>query len=167
MNQQADSEKHNSLTALHLAAERGDAQMVSILLRKGASVDLRTTTKTTPFYRAARGGSREVLAMLHDAGSEVDAKTWDNFTPLVEATARTDEQMVLMLLDWGADPLVKMIHGHTAIDVAWYFGSKPILGLFARHLKKAGRQSEYVSKIRGIESASGFVQDSETGASFN
>jgi ankyrin repeat protein len=54
-----------SLTPLNLAAENACVEMIGLFLYKGASINSRSRSKTTPFYRAARGGSIEILRLLH------------------------------------------------------------------------------------------------------
>lgn len=105
-------------TPLHLAAENACLEMVKLLLDNGASIDTRSSSKTTPFYRAARGGSIEVLRLLHEKGSEVDAKTWDNWTPLMEAVENGHEPAIDLLLEWGANPDQRTLGDTSPLELA-------------------------------------------------
>lgn len=63
---------------LHRAAERGEAQLVRLLLDSGASVDARTRFRTpmhgreTALILACRGGNEDVVAVLLDRHAGVD-----------------------------------------------------------------------------------------------
>ena len=118
VNKAADMDERNGLTPLHIAAELGLENLVTLFLAHGASVTSLTKTMTTPFYRAARGGSLEVLKLLHDAGSDVNAPSWDEWTPLMEAAGRSNRDAVDLMLSWGADPEFRNNLGESAIDMA-------------------------------------------------
>jgi hypothetical protein len=96
------------LTALHLAAESGDATAVRILLEAGASPHERSSSGSTPFYRAARSGSLATLIALYEAGSDVNAATWDNWTPIFEAIKGDHLRVATSLIAWGADLTVRI-----------------------------------------------------------
>lgn len=106
------------LTPLHLAAENACVEMVELLLDKGASVGLRSASKTTAFYRAARGGSIEILRLLREKGSEVDSRTWDRWTPLMEAVENGHEPAIDLLLEWGANPSQRSLDGMSPLRLA-------------------------------------------------
>jgi hypothetical protein len=106
------------LTPLHIAAEQAFPEMVTLLLKAGASPQARSKSGSTPFYRAARGGSVRALHQLHAAGSEVDARTWDEWTPLMEAVEHGNDEAVGLLLGWGADPTRESTYGTTPLGLA-------------------------------------------------
>jgi ankyrin repeat protein len=110
--------------------------MVQLLLDAGASIDSRSTSKTTPFYRAARGGSVEIIRLLYDKGSEVDAKTWDRWTPLMEAVEKGHEHVVDLLLEWGANPGQESAYGTTPSELAKVSSQFPIQQKLELALKK-------------------------------
>jgi hypothetical protein len=110
--------KDRRLTALHLAAENVDKDMVDFLLDAGASIHSRSKSRSTPFYLAARGGSVEILELLYNRGSELDVKTWDNWTPLMEAIEHDHEPAIELLLKWGADPTNCSTYGTTPLILA-------------------------------------------------
>lgn len=114
----ADDERHNRLSPLHIAAENSMDEAVEMLLHCGASVHVRTQTRTTPFYRAARGGSVRILTLLHDSGSNVNAQTWDSWTAIIEAVSVGHDDVVEKLLEWGADTTIRTLDGDTVYDFA-------------------------------------------------
>ena len=96
----------DGMTALHWAAERGDAELADMLIYAGA--DIAAVTRVghyTPLHLAARRGAPEILRSLIDAGSDVMALT-DNSgaTSLHLAAAAGNPDAVAVLLDGGADP---------------------------------------------------------------
>src|SRR5215211_6823228 len=59
----------DGMTALHWAAELGDADMAAMLIQAGARVQALTRNGAyTPLHRAARAGSARVIATLLAAG---------------------------------------------------------------------------------------------------
>ncbi|MDE2663331.1 MAG: ankyrin repeat domain-containing protein [Gemmatimonadota bacterium] len=96
----------DGMTALHWAADRGDAEVADMLIYAGADVAAVTRIgKYTPLHLAARRGSAEILASLIAAGSAVTAAT-DNSgaVPLHLAAAAGNPDAIAVLLDAGADP---------------------------------------------------------------
>src|SRR5580765_55628 len=64
----------DGMTALHWAAERGDAAMADMLVYAGANVsEVTRIGQYTPLHLASRSGSASVVAALLKAGA--DAKT--------------------------------------------------------------------------------------------
>ena len=95
----------DGMTALHWAAERGDAPLCEVLLYAGARVDAGTRIgHYTPLHLAARTASADVVAMLLEAGSDPDARTTNSgVTALHLAAAAGDPRVLRALLAGGAD----------------------------------------------------------------
>lgn len=95
----------DGMTALHWAAEHGDAAMVDMLIVAGANVSAVTRLgQYTPLHLAARAGSAPVVAALLKAGASVSALTsTGSVTALHLAAASGNTAAVTMLLDKGAD----------------------------------------------------------------
>ena len=95
----------DGMTALHWAAERGDAAMASLLLRAGAHVHAGTRIGAfTPLHVAARAGSTAVVALLLEAGADPEARsTTSGVTALHLAAEAGDAEMIRMLAAHGAD----------------------------------------------------------------
>lgn len=60
-------------TALHLSACQGEADIVKLLLARGADVDAVNNLGSTPLNRAAVAGRTEVSRRAEDSGCEVRA----------------------------------------------------------------------------------------------
>ncbi len=105
---------HRGGTALHLAAARGHAALVPVLVDAGASVQAVDTRGTTPLYAAAARGDLATVRALLDAGAHPDGPDgWPfmGLRPIHEAASSGSVAVVRALLDAGADPLLAMSGG--------------------------------------------------------
>lgn len=66
--------QHN-ITPLHVAAKWGKANMVALLLDRGANIEAKTRDGLTPLHCAARSGHEQVVDMLLERGAPISAKT--------------------------------------------------------------------------------------------
>ena len=109
----------DGMTALHWAAERGDAVLAEMLIFAGANVEAGTRIGGyTPLHLAARNGHAGVMKALLAANAHADAATLNSgVKPLHLAAASDSAEAVTVLLDagseadmlensWGQTPLV-------------------------------------------------------------
>ena len=73
--------QHN-ITPLHVAAKWGKANMVALLLDKGANLESKTRDGLTPLHCAARSGHENVVDMMLQRGAAISAKTKNGLAPL-------------------------------------------------------------------------------------
>jgi ankyrin repeat protein len=99
----------DGMTALHWAAERGDAAMADMLVYAGANVSAVTRIgQYTPLHLASRAGSASVVAALLKAGADAKTRaTTTGVTPLHLAASAGNADVVKLLLDAGADANAK------------------------------------------------------------
>jgi ankyrin repeat protein len=95
----------DGMSALHWAAERGNAEIASVLLYAGANASAVTRIgQYTPLHVAARSGSPGVVELLLKAGAAVDALAVPSgATPLHLAASSGNAAVITRLLDAGAD----------------------------------------------------------------
>lgn len=93
--------------AIHLAAERGSAAIVEMLLENGTEVDALNQTDQTALHCASRSGHDAVVKILLEKGSFVNAVDENKHTPLHGAAAHGYEAIVWMLLRAGANTQAK------------------------------------------------------------
>jgi ankyrin repeat protein len=109
----------DGMTALHWAAERGDAELTGILIYGGANAGAVTRIgQYTPLHIAARTGNAAVVKALTAAKANVAARsTPSGVTPLHLAAASGNVETIATLLDhqadvdateaeWGQTPLI-------------------------------------------------------------
>ena len=99
----------DGMTALHWAAERGDAALAEMLVYAGANVAAVTRIgQYTPLHLASKSGSTTVVDALIKAGADVKARTTNTgVTPLHLAASAGNVDVVKRLLDAGAEPNAK------------------------------------------------------------
>lgn len=93
--------------AIHLAAEKGSAPIVEMLLKNGTDVDALNQTDQTSLHCASRSGREDVVKLLLENDSFVNAQDENKQTPLHGAAAHGYEAIVRMLLWAGADTQAK------------------------------------------------------------
>ncbi len=74
----------DGMTALHWAAERGNAEVAELLISASADVEAKTRIGSyTPLHLGSRGGHVPTIMMLLEAGGDPDAVTTNSgVTPL-------------------------------------------------------------------------------------
>jgi uncharacterized protein len=107
----------DSRTALQYAALDGNLEIIAILVKAGAKLDLADSLGNTALHLAADRSQTEAGALLLAAGAEVDPQNHDGMTPLMVAASRGDTQLVLYLLAKGASTTITDFTGRDAL--AW------------------------------------------------
>ena len=174
----------DGMTALHWAAERGQLEMLEVLLYAGGRVDAVTRIgHYTPLHLASKAGSEAISRSLLEGGADVGAKTHPAGTTSIHLAAASGQTDVLeALIEYGADvnaleassgqtPLIfasALNRGAAAAQLLEY-GADPGLGTAVVDLQKQGkldraagqRQNEVLEAIR---EASGSVTPSQVQA---
>lgn len=108
-------------TALHLAADDGNAECVNLLLAKGADAKIKNHRGVTPLHLAARTSSLEcVEALLRNGNANPNAEDFDKRTPLHAAIGKsnTSTQIIETLIMWGVNINQKDVFGFSALHLA-------------------------------------------------
>ena len=95
----------DGMSALHWAAERGDAELTDMLLYAGATIDVVTRIgEYTPLHIASRNGVSDVVSALLAAGADVGARTVPGGTTALHLAATAGDPSVIdVLVGAGAD----------------------------------------------------------------
>jgi ankyrin repeat protein len=90
-------------TALHWAVRADDAEMVGLLIRAGATVQVANRYGITPLWLAAVNGNAAMIDVLLEAGADVNAALPSGETPLLVAARTGKADAVRTLIARGAD----------------------------------------------------------------
>jgi ankyrin repeat protein len=102
---------NQTLTPLHLAAEKGYANLIKLLLAAGANPNVENSEGQTPLSYAAENGYLEIVKMLLAAKADPDGGKLD--VPLLSAIHKQDALSAEQLLEAGANPNAASAEGWT------------------------------------------------------
>ena len=108
---------------LQCAANRGDLEMVQVLLDYGVDANThgdKGASPTTPLFTASWGEDSDprVVQILLDRGADPNVRTSLSSTPLHKALEHGRIEIARTLLEHGASLEAKDVHGKTPLDVA-------------------------------------------------
>jgi uncharacterized protein len=90
--------------ALAIAAINGNVRIAAMLVKAGATIDIKDSLGDTPLYYAADHGHPDVVQLLLDAGAAIDPQNRSGLTPLMAGAQHGSTEIVRLLLAKGADP---------------------------------------------------------------
>lgn len=112
---------------LHLAADKGNAEIVALLIAFGANVNRVSSGRLycPPLCDAAESGHLDVVQVLLNAGAWVDGDDRTSITPLMLASRDGHDAVVKLLLDSGADVnRLGYVQRFFALDFAGWRGTE-------------------------------------------
>ncbi|MEW6115223.1 MAG: ankyrin repeat domain-containing protein [Thermodesulfobacteriota bacterium] len=120
-----------SHTALMIAAQNNDTEMLNLLLEHGADVNGRNFDQSTALHEAAKNGSLEAAQLLVNRGARRDIEDGYGQTPLNEAKRRKRHEVANWL---------------RSIDATWISNGTKLHGLLrASSLPLASAELFFVS----------------------
>ena len=102
-------------TPLHWAAQYGHAELVKLLLDRGANPDSKCIVGRTPLHRTAEYGHTDLVKLLMDRGADPNEADKSGTTPLHWAAKSGRACLVKLLIERGADPDKKDDTGKTPL----------------------------------------------------
>ena len=161
----------DGLTALHLAAGRGNLEMVHLLLDWGADpFALDSKMAVSPLHKAVYSGNPKVVYYLVDKGAPVNLASPSNGdTPLHDAIYFKGKQgasVMQILLRYGASLSVRNKAGLTPIEAARVLGDKESESLLqaeeAKRFSPKGRALMKAVRAQDIDGVNRLLQLKET-----
>ncbi|KAL6095805.1 nfkbie [Pungitius sinensis] len=124
-----ETQNWRGLACLHLAALHRQHQIMKLLVKKGADLNIQEgTSGKTALHLAAELHDVTSVKLLLSRGANVDAAMFNGCTPLHLAVGRQDAAIAHLLCQSGADTMLRNMEDETALDLA--DGNDDILALF-------------------------------------
>ncbi|XP_061602520.1 NF-kappa-B inhibitor epsilon [Cololabis saira] len=124
-----ESQNWRGLACLHLAALNRQHQIMKLLVKKGADLNIQEgTSGKTALHLAVELHDITSVRLLLSKGANVDAAMFNGCTPLHLAVGRQDANIAHLLCQSGADTMLRNMEDETALDLA--DGNEDILALF-------------------------------------
>ncbi|MFC1737988.1 ankyrin repeat domain-containing protein [Planctomycetota bacterium] len=114
---QADA---NGLTLLRTAVFCGFADIVKMLIDKGANVNTESGAEHTDLHSAVFHNHIDIVKILIEAGAKIDARDEAGRTPLHEGAWFASKEVVKLLVENGADINAEDNNGSTPLHYASY-----------------------------------------------
>ncbi|MFN7097735.1 MAG: ankyrin repeat domain-containing protein, partial [Gammaproteobacteria bacterium] len=149
----------NNRTALHIAAQHNQIDVVIFLLEKGASIQVKDDDDCTPLLIAALFGKTETLICLLKYGALITEKDDEENTPLLLAAMGGFIETIETILTNGALITEKNIGGNTALLEAAYHGQTEAVSFL---LKKGAAITEKDNHGTTILHAASYNNHAET-----
>ncbi|XP_074149346.1 ankyrin repeat domain-containing protein 27 [Sminthopsis crassicaudata] len=108
----------DGFTPLHVAVLHGRADLVSLLLKRGADVDAKNAHRTVPLHLACQKGHFQVVKSLMDFNAKQNKKDSSGNTPLIYACMHGHHESAALLLEHGASLNASNNRGNTALHEA-------------------------------------------------
>ena len=128
-----------SISALIIAITNCRTDLVEILTKYGADVNLPDTSGTFPIHYAVKCNSLETMRLLIKLGANIEERDKKGFTPLHDAVVyhrRNDYSLIKELLDIGADPNSKTNKGRTVRQSVLITKDKVLENLIDEYINK-------------------------------
>ena len=120
----------NSMTPLHLAIDLADLKAASLLLEKGADVNLINYKKETPLHVAANKGNAEAVKLLLKYDADITLREMRDRIPLFLACNwGNDLETVRLLIEAGSDVNDVNSRGERVLVSTLFYGRKEIIDL--------------------------------------
>jgi hypothetical protein len=139
-------------TPLHLAAEKGFADMVQLLVAHSADVARSRYDGAEPLYLAAQHGCCNVARVLLACGANANATFVDGSTPLYAACKAGHSSVVELLLSAKADVNRSRELGHTPLYIACLNGRADTVSVLLRSSALSNACIDYAPLIAAARS---------------
>ena len=90
----------NKFSPIHFACFQGDAEVIRLLHKYGADIDVKNEMGLSPMHVAAQNDKAFSIAFLYEHGIDVDCEDNEGQTPLHWACFQGAEEAIYYLLAW-------------------------------------------------------------------
>ena len=111
------SEKDRNRNSLHLAAIKGQDEIVELMINNGINIDTLDDQNCSPLHLAAVFGNTSTANVLIMKGAEVELQGLNRWTPLLFATYHKKIEVARMLLKQGANLNAVDKYGRTPLHL--------------------------------------------------
>ncbi|MCX7748824.1 MAG: ankyrin repeat domain-containing protein [Clostridia bacterium] len=125
--------KINNDSILFKAIDKGNVEMIDLLVKSGADVNFKNEVSNTALMKCARKDKGEYLKILIEKGAIVDEKNINGSTALALATQSRCINAVKYLVQNGADINIQNSEGMTPIMIAAKKGYRELVELFLNY----------------------------------
>lgn len=144
---------HDSL--LHLAAQKGHAEVLEKLIHSGVSVDVKNDQKTTPLHIGALNNHVEVTEILLENGARINLQDLSGQTAIFKAAQNENFGIVKLLLNQGAVVDFQTQDGKTLLHLAVLNGNAGLTEELLEHntainsQDQLGQSAMHIAAIQG------------------
>jgi MSHA biogenesis protein MshM len=144
-------EQSRGFTALEIAAGYGHNRLIKrLIVKSGASVNLKNFKGRTALMVAAEGGHTDTVDLLLSNGAKVNLKDKNGWTALMFAAYNNHLQTAYVLMDWGANPQLKNNAGRTAMQIARSKGNTELIKMVTQKItEKTSTSNQFTISRRG------------------
>ncbi|XP_039384630.1 ankyrin repeat and SOCS box protein 3 isoform X5 [Mauremys reevesii] len=120
--------------ALHLSANNGCLESISVLLEAGAETNDVTYEETTPLFLAVENGHLEIIKLLLQHGANINGShSWSGWNSLHQASFQGHTEIIKLLLEKGANKECVDDFGITPLFIAAQYGKLESLRVLISH----------------------------------
>ena len=134
--------KDRKETPLMLAADCNNYMAACLLLRHGASVNVRNSSGSTPLHLAVKRNRKSLVRLLLAYNADVNIQDNSGHTVLHQSVIRGDENLVRLLLEHHADVNIQNKCGETPLPLSIKMGHENLVMLLAEHSADANIQNK-------------------------
>jgi ankyrin repeat protein len=116
-----------------MASQEGHTDVLTLLLEKGADVNLARNDGSTPAFMASQMGHADVLTLLLEKGADVNLTNNNGSTPAFIASLQGHTDVLTLLLEKGADVNLTNNRGQNALISASAFAKTDAVVLLLKH----------------------------------
>uniref|UniRef100_H9GCQ0 Ankyrin repeat domain 27 n=1 Tax=Anolis carolinensis TaxID=28377 RepID=H9GCQ0_ANOCA len=128
-----DVTNQDAQTPLHVAALYGHADLVALLLKRGADVGAKDASHAVPLHLACQNGHLEVVKALIENHAKQNKKDILGNTPLIYACLNNYQEIVAFLIQHGALVNLSNNQGNTSLHTAVIGSNEAVVQLLLQH----------------------------------